>query len=66
MLELAGDKVTLELNGQAIYERTLEPTNQRYFGLFHYADETQVRVRNVSYQGRWPRRLPESVRIKDK
>ena len=45
LLSLAGDKVTLELNGQAIYERSLEPTNQRTFGLFHFADETQVRVR---------------------
>ena len=62
VLSLAGDKVTLELNGQPIYERTLEPTNQRSFGLFHYADETQVRVRNVTYQGNWPRTLPESLR----
>ena len=31
VLSLAGDKVTLELNGQAIYERSLEPTNQRTF-----------------------------------
>ena len=61
VLSLAGDKATLELNGQAIYERSLEPTNQRTFGLFHFADETQVRVRSISYQGHWPRRLPESI-----
>ncbi len=52
---LTGDKVTLELNGQAIFERTIEPTNQRFFGLFHYADETEARVRNVIHQGNWPR-----------
>ena len=63
-LSLTGDKVTLELNGQTIFERSLEPTNQRTFGLFHFADETQVRVRSVSYQGHWPRRLPESLRGK--
>ncbi len=62
ILSVAGDKVTLELNGQAIYERSLEPANQRSFGLFHFADETQVRVRSVSYQGHWPRRLPENLR----
>jgi Protein of unknown function (DUF1583)/Protein of unknown function (DUF1581) len=60
-LQLQGDKVTIELNGQAIYERRLEPENQRTFGLFHYADQTQVRVRNVSYQGNWPKALPESA-----
>ena len=54
-LRLAGDKVTIELNGQPIFERRLEPENQRTFGLFHYADETQVRVRNVTYEGNWPR-----------
>ena len=61
-LSLAGDKVTLELNGQAIYERSLEPTNQRTFGLFHFADETQVRVRSVSYHGHWPRSVPANNR----
>ena len=65
VLKLSGDKVTLELNDQAIYERTLEPTNQRYFGLFHYADETQVRVRNVTQQGNWPRSLPASLRPRE-
>ena len=65
VLSLSGDKVTIELNGQTIYERALEPTNQRTFGLFHFADETQVRVRSIVYQGHWPRSLPESVRTKN-
>jgi tetratricopeptide (TPR) repeat protein len=58
-LTLVGDKVTLDLNDATIYERTLEPTNQRVFGLFHYADETEVRVRNVVYKGNWPKKLPD-------
>src|SRR5262249_19372576 len=57
-LTLAGGKAILRLNDVEIYERTLEPTNQRVFGLFHYADETEVRVRNVIYRGHWPRKLP--------
>ena len=65
VLSLAGDRVRLDLNGQAIYERSLEPTNQRTFGLFHFADLTRAQVRSVSYHGRWARRLPESVRTKD-
>ncbi|HVC93686.1 MAG TPA: DUF1583 domain-containing protein, partial [Pirellulales bacterium] len=57
-LAVAGDRVTLWLNGIEIYARSLEPTNQRIFGLFHYADETEARVRNVIYHGEWPRQLP--------
>ena len=43
---------------RALYERSLESTNQRLFGLFHFADETEARVRNVTYRGQWPRTLP--------
>ncbi len=58
-LSLRGDVVTLTLNGQVIYERTLEPTNQRNFGLFRYADESEARVRNIVYRGDWPKSLPK-------
>ena len=61
-LGIIGDKVTLGLNGQPIYERTIEPENQRSFGLFHYSDLTEVRVRSVTYEGGWPRSLPPDVR----
>jgi len=61
-LNLAGDRVALSLNNQPIYDRAIEPVNQRTFGLFHYADSTQVRVRNVTYEGNWPRSLPASLR----
>jgi hypothetical protein len=57
-LSLAGDTVTLRLNGVEVYQRPLEPTNQRTFGLFHYADDTGVRVKNVTYKGQWPKALP--------
>jgi hypothetical protein len=57
-LALQGDVVSLSLNGVEIYERPLEPTNQRIFGLFHYSSETEVHVRNVTYRGNWPRTLP--------
>ena len=60
-LHLKGDVVTIELNGQVVFERRLEPENQRTFGLFHYSDETQVRVRKVTYQGGWARALPENL-----
>ncbi len=53
-----GDTLTVELNGEAILTRAIEPTNLRHFGLFHYANESNVRVRNVRYQGDWPKQLP--------
>lgn len=53
-LELRGDDVRLHLNGKPIVKRTLEPWNQRQFGLFHFADETNVRVRNLRWSGDWP------------
>lgn len=55
---LRGPVVQLWLNGQAVYERELEATNQRTFGLFHYADQTEARVRYITWRGGWPRELP--------
>ena len=57
-LELAGDAVTLYLNEQKIDAGTLHPTNDRTFGLFHYADQTEVRVRNMIWEGGWPDSVP--------
>ena len=57
-LSLTGDVVELRLNDELIYHRPLEPTNQRTFGLFHYADQGFARVRNIVWRGDWPRTLP--------
>lgn len=57
-LTLTGDTLHLLLNDHLIYERELEPDNQRLFGFFHYADQTEARVRNVTWRGNWPRALP--------
>jgi tetratricopeptide (TPR) repeat protein len=62
-VKLDGDTMTLILNGTTIYERPLEATNQRIFGLFHYANNTGVRVRNVTYRGEWPRSLPANSEL---
>ncbi|MBC8166226.1 MAG: DUF1583 domain-containing protein, partial [Bryobacteraceae bacterium] len=50
--------VAIELNGQVVYERNLEPTNQRTFGLFHFLDSSAVRVRNAVMRGDWPKAVP--------
>ena len=55
---LAGDVVTLTLNGEPISRYTLDEGNNRFFGLFRYSDATEVRVRKVSYRGDWARKIP--------
>lgn len=57
-VQLIDDTVLLRLNGQLIYERPVDPCNQRTFGLFYFADESQARVRNIVWNGNWPRQLP--------
>lgn len=61
-LTVEGDSVSLHLNDQLIYQRELEITNQRTFGLFHFSDRTEARVRNVRWRGSWPRELPPVAR----
>jgi hypothetical protein len=55
---IAGNTVMLELNDELIYERVLEPENERTFGLFHFEDVSTVRVRNIVMRGDWPKTLP--------
>jgi tetratricopeptide (TPR) repeat protein len=58
-LEVAinGDNCALKLNGTLIFERPIEPTNDRRFGLFHFKNESGVKVRNVVLRGNWPEAL---------
>ena len=62
----AGDTVKVSLNGTEVYERAIESTNQRFFGLFHYTDRTQVRVRSMTYTGDWGKTLPASDKLFEK
>jgi hypothetical protein len=57
-LSLVGDRVQLFLNDQPVYRGEIVPSNQRTFGLFHWADQTEARVRNVDWTGSWPQKLP--------
>jgi hypothetical protein len=56
-LTLRGDTIGLHLNGALVFTHELAPTNQRTFGLFHYADQTEARVRNLLWRGEWPQEL---------
>ena len=44
------------------YERPMEPTLGRQFGLFHYKDQTSSQVRNVVLKGNWPEPIPDRLR----
>jgi hypothetical protein len=62
-LAVTGDVIKVALNGMEVYERAIELTNQRLFGLYHYTDETEARVRGMVYRGAWPRQLPPDERL---
>ncbi|MEK6257402.1 MAG: DUF1583 domain-containing protein [Planctomycetota bacterium] len=49
-----GDTLTITLNGEPVFTRPIDATNLRHFGLFHYANESNVRVRNIRYRGNCP------------
>ncbi|WP_372721974.1 DUF1583 domain-containing protein [Novipirellula sp.] len=58
-VEVAGDQLRLLLNGAPIYESTLQSDRlRRKFGLFHYADQSDLRVRNPHWTGDWPKQMP--------
>ena len=57
-MKMTGDTVSLSLNDVEVFEGPIPLNNQRQLGLFHYADETEVRVQNVVYRGDWPKTLP--------
>lgn len=57
-LKVIGDDVHVVLNGTPVYQGTIPIDNDRTFGLFHFADQTAVRVRNMHWTGSWPKSLP--------
>ncbi len=54
---LTGQVVSIRLNGTPIFKHTLAESNQRRFGLFHYADQTEARVRNIRWRGDWSQEI---------
>ncbi len=65
-LAVTGDTVKVSLNGTEVYERVIEPTNQRFFGLFHYTDRTEARVRSMTYAGDWGKTVPANDKLFEK
>lgn len=50
--------VTLTLNGTNVGTYQLQKEVDRTFGLFHFAEESEVQVRRVTMRGSWPQDLP--------
>ncbi len=57
-LSITGETLRLALNGKEIVETPLHESNSRHFGLFHFSEQSEVRVRNVVMRGDWPKTLP--------
>ncbi len=57
-LTLAGSAITIEINGQTVARRELDPGNLRTLGWFHFSDSAEARLRNIVYRGQWPTELP--------
>lgn len=59
-LAISGDDLQLSINGTAVFRQQLSEAGQRTFGLFHYSDQTELRVRNLRWKGSWPKHLPSA------
>ncbi len=58
-LSMNGDRMTLFVNDQQVVQYSIsEKPTARFFGLFHYSNKTQSRIRNLVYRGDWPKTLP--------
>ncbi|WDQ16278.1 DUF1583 domain-containing protein [Rhodopirellula sp. P2] len=59
-LQRRGDELVLRLNGQVIHTSEIESDGVHpCFGVFHYADQSSLRVRNARWTGDWPTELPD-------
>ena len=61
-LKLEDGRLKISLNNQSIYDEPHEPLPQgNIVGLFHYANKTKARVRNITLTGNWPEEMPENL-----
>ncbi|WP_197167967.1 DUF1583 domain-containing protein [Neorhodopirellula pilleata] len=64
-VEVQGNELRLRLNDQLVYEREINVNNDRTFGLFHFADQGEIRVRRIILEGDWPKKLPDFQQLAD-
>ncbi len=57
-MKIRGDSITIQINGQSVFEGSVKEHSDRNFGFFYYADATEARIRNVILKGDWPKVVP--------
>jgi hypothetical protein len=60
-LSIRGDDVEINLNGESIFRTSLNESSRRQFGLFHFVDRSQVRVRNMRWTGEWSKSIDPDI-----
>ncbi len=60
-LARAAGKATLTLNGEVVYQRTIDFGGDHNFGFYRGQGETTAKIRNVVMTGDWPETLPADV-----
>ncbi len=57
VVKVSKDELSLTLNGEEVYERSLEGVTGRHFGIYHDRNKTSAQFRNVVLTGDWPEKL---------
>jgi hypothetical protein len=61
-LHLDKNQLQIHVNDNLVFDQPIEILPQgTIFGLFHYADRTKARVRNVKLSGSWPESIPADL-----
>ncbi len=60
-ISVRGDVAEVAVNDHVVCSQTIPTTNLRTFGLFHFADMTEARVRSLRWKGTWPTTLKPPV-----
>ena len=57
-IQTIGNTVRVRVNDTLVVDRPIPESNARTFGLFHYSDQTEARVRRIRWKGEWPKSVP--------
>jgi hypothetical protein len=61
-LQRNGDTLKISLNGETVFDGEAKTQlGDMVFGLFHYANNTDARIRNLKLTGPWPEELPANL-----
>ena len=61
-MSLSGDQLKISLNGKPAVTEKLKDSDSRFFGFYHDAGRTSLRVRNAKLTGNWPKEFTAKSR----